>query len=58
MERKDACNVKAAPIPLLLVWALRYVGRGWISDDLAENAAISEVVLRFIASSTTLSVSN
>lgn len=45
MKRKDACNVKAA-IPLLLVCALRYVGRGWTFDDLAENAAISEDTLR------------
>jgi hypothetical protein len=35
-----------APISLLLLAALRYLGRGWTFDDLAENTAISQEVLR------------
>jgi hypothetical protein len=31
---------------LLLLCALRYLGRGWTSDDLSENTAISEEVIR------------
>jgi hypothetical protein len=38
--KKDAC------IPLLLLCALCYLGRGWTFDDLAENAASSEDVIR------------
>jgi hypothetical protein len=44
--KKDACNVQAAPIPLLLLCTLRYLGRGWTFDDCAESCAISEEVVR------------
>ena len=37
---------RAAPISLLLLASLRYLGRGWTFDDLAENTAISQEVIR------------
>jgi len=37
---------KTAPISLLLLALLRYLGRGWTFDDLAENTAISQEVVR------------
>ena len=37
---------KTAPISLLLLALLRYLGRGWTFYDLAENTAISQEVIR------------
>jgi hypothetical protein len=38
-----AANKKpAAPLCLLLLCALRYLGRGWTFDDLEESTAISD----------------
>ena len=34
------------PIPLLLLTSLRYLGRGWTFDDLAENTAMHEETIR------------
>ena len=39
-------EVRATPIPLLLLTSLRYLGRGWTFDDLSENTAISLHVIR------------
>lgn len=36
----------AAPMKLLVLCALRYLGRGWTFDDLQEATAISEEVIR------------
>lgn len=36
----------AAPLDLLLLAALRYIGRGWTFDDLEEATAISREVIR------------
>ena len=36
----------STPIPLLLLTSLRYLGRGWTFDDLSENTAISQHVIR------------
>lgn len=36
----------AAPLDLLLLTSLRYLGRGWTFDDLEEVTAISEEVIR------------
>jgi hypothetical protein len=44
--QKDVCHLKAAPISLLLLCTLRYLGRGWTFDDCAESCAISEEVVR------------
>ena len=38
----DASGVKASPIELLLLGALRYIGRGLTFDDLEEYTAINE----------------
>jgi len=43
--RKDAVGNDAAPINLLVLCALHYLGRGWTFDDLAESTAISEEVI-------------
>lgn len=39
---KDALGVPATPLPLLLLGALRYLGRGWTFDDLEESTGINE----------------
>lgn len=36
----------AAPLPLLLLTALRYLGRSWTLDDLSEATGVSEEVIR------------
>uniref|UniRef100_A0A7S2XME1 DDE Tnp4 domain-containing protein n=1 Tax=Attheya septentrionalis TaxID=420275 RepID=A0A7S2XME1_9STRA len=42
-----AANGKESfPIPLLLLTSLRYLGRGWTFDDLAENTAMGDEVIR------------
>ena len=38
----DAANRESSPIKLLLLGALRYIGRGWTFDDLEENTSISQ----------------
>jgi len=43
---RDAVGNPAAPIELLVLTALRYLGRGWTFDDLSESTAISEDVIR------------
>ena len=37
----DACKRNASPIELLVLGALRYLGRGWTFDDLEESTAVS-----------------
>lgn len=37
---------EATPMSLLLLCSLRYLGRGWTFDDLSENTAISQEVIR------------
>ena len=44
--KTDAVGNPVAPISLLILSALRCLGRGWTFDDLSENTAISEEVLR------------
>ncbi|KAG7342192.1 DDE superfamily endonuclease [Nitzschia inconspicua] len=44
--KTDAVGNPCAPIELLVLTALRYLGRGWTFDDLSENTAISEEVIR------------
>jgi hypothetical protein len=42
----DAIGQPAAPLPLLILSVLRYLGRGWLLDDLSESIGISEEVIR------------
>ena len=42
----DALNQPTTPLPLLILCALRYIGRGWTFDDLTENMGISEEIVR------------
>ena len=42
----DAIGTACAPIKLLVLCALRYLGRGWTFDDLSESTCISEEVIR------------
>lgn len=44
--KMDAVGNPCAPIELLVLTALRYLGRGWTFDDLSESTAISEDVIR------------
>ena len=39
-------RVETTPISLLLLTSLRYLGRGWTFDDLAENTSISQETIR------------
>ncbi len=41
-ERRNAAGVRGVPLELLILGALRYLGRGWTFDDLAEATNISE----------------
>jgi DDE superfamily endonuclease len=43
---KSAFNVAAAPISLLVLCALRYIGRGWTFDDCSNVTGISQEVVR------------
>jgi hypothetical protein len=43
---KDTWNRKSSPLELLILGALRYLGRGWTFDDLEDVTAISEEVHR------------
>ena len=45
-DNHDAVGKKPAPIELLLLASLRYLGRGWTFDDLSESTAVSEEVIR------------
>jgi hypothetical protein len=42
----DARGVEVIPIELLCLTSLRYLGRGWTFDDLAEATCISEETCR------------
>ena len=42
--RADVTGQQAAPLSLLILCALHYIGRGWTVDDLSENTGISEEV--------------
>ena len=42
----DACET--TPLSLLLLTALRYLGRGWTFDDLSENTATSQETIRVL----------
>lgn len=42
----DAVHQESTPLSLLILCALRYLGRGWTFDDLSENTCISEEVIR------------
>jgi hypothetical protein len=42
----DVLRQPATPIPLLVLCALRYLGRGWTFDDLSENTGISDKIIR------------
>jgi len=41
-ERPNCANKMGVPLSLLILGALRYLGRGWTFDDLEEATAISE----------------
>ena len=41
-SRYDAAGSKPTPIELLLLGALRYIGRGWTFDDLEEATCVNE----------------
>ena len=42
----SAIGTPCSPMSLLLLCALRYIGRGWTMDDLEESTAISQEVIR------------
>ena len=44
----DVTGQEAAPLSLLILCALRCLGRGWTFDDLSENTGISEEVTRVL----------
>ena len=41
-SRKDATGKPSSPLELLILGALRYLGRGWTFDDCEESTAIGE----------------
>jgi len=41
-QEKNAAGIKVAPIELLLLGTLRFLGRGWTLDDLEEQTMISQ----------------
>ena len=46
-NEEDGCRPKkASPVELLVLGALRYLGRGWTFDDLEESTAVSRDVDR------------
>lgn len=47
--KTTANGTPCPPIELLVLTALRYLGRGWTFDDLEESTAISEEVTRTFA---------
>lgn len=44
-KNKDAAGKDPVPLELLILTALRYLGRGWTFDDLSESTGISEKVI-------------
>ena len=44
----DVTGQEAAPLSLLILCALRCLGRGWTFDDLSENTGISAEVTRVL----------
>lgn len=44
--KSDAAKVMCSPIQLLVLGSLRYLGRGWTFDDIAEATQIDEEVHR------------
>jgi hypothetical protein len=40
--RKDAAGRDSSPLELMILGALRYLGRGWTFDDIEEKTAVSE----------------
>jgi hypothetical protein len=45
-QNTDAVGKESHPLELLILTALRYLGRGWTFDDLSESTGISEEVIR------------
>jgi Plant transposon protein len=45
-EKCNALGQKCVPLEILILGALRYLGRGWTFDDLFESTGVSEVVHR------------
>lgn len=45
-EQKDAVGRDGTPLELLVLGALRYLGRGWTFDDIEESTGVSEEVHR------------
>ena len=45
-KKKDAVGQRAAPTRLMLLGALRYIGRGWTFDNIEEATAIHEETYR------------
>ena len=45
-QRPDATGRTASPIELLVLGALRYLGRGWTFDDIEESTSVSKEVHR------------
>ena len=45
-EHKDALGRVGTPLELLVLGALRYLGRGWTFHDIAESTGVSEEVHR------------
>lgn len=41
-ERMNACRQPGIPLDLFILGALRYLGRGWTFDDIAEATGVSE----------------
>lgn len=44
-EKPDCCGKRGASLDILVLTALRYLGRGWTFDDCAESTGISEDVI-------------
>ena len=45
-KKTDCCGKPSSPIEVLILGALRYIGRGWTFDDLFKSTRISEEVHR------------
>ena len=41
-ERVNACNQPGIPLDLFILGSLRYLGRGWTFDDIAESTGVSQ----------------
>lgn len=44
----DGIHQKSTPLPLLILRALQYLGRGWASSDLAEDTGIEMEIRSFM----------